>query len=153
MKPDLTVSRHEFYVLIVEEPEDFTLFFKRTPYPCLIWAGRSTSAAFKADLVRRLIQSNCRYVVCAGTECQAWETAADEAFVNSDADFNPPDERHVMTTAHEGESPDEVAFFFVNLTNFDDHDFRRYAVMFIGADESTRREVMARIEHYAKVAI
>ena len=43
------------------------------------------------------------------------------------------DAAHVMTTWHTGEPPDEVAFFFVCNTNFDDHDFKRYLVIHIGS--------------------
>ena len=43
---------------------------------------------------------------------------------------------HVMTTSHSDESPDDVAFFFVYNTNFDDHDFVRYLVLHIGVGET-----------------
>ncbi|HEX9952103.1 MAG TPA: hypothetical protein VGB53_10070 [Rubricoccaceae bacterium] len=38
----------------------------------------------------------------------------------------------------------------MTLTNFDDHDFSRYLVLFVGADGVARQEVMERVAHYAK---
>jgi hypothetical protein len=40
----------------------------------------------------------------------------------------------VMTTWHTGESVEDVVFFAFNLTNFDEHDFRKYLVLMIGHD-------------------
>lgn len=39
-------------------------------------------------------------------------------------------------TAHQGESPDGVAFSFVFLTNFDRHDFASDLVVHVGTGES-----------------
>ena len=53
-----------------------------------------------------------------------------------------------MTTWHEDENPDDVAFFFVLNTNFDDHDFDRYLVVHVG-DGQTREQVDAAVRRYA----
>jgi hypothetical protein len=43
-----------------------------------------------------------------------------------------------MTTWHDKEIPDDVAFFFVYNTNFDDITFDRYLILHIGTDPSAR---------------
>jgi hypothetical protein len=66
--------------------------------------------------------------------------------------LDDPDEvreaTHVMTTSHDGESPDDVAFFFVLSTNFDDHDFSRYLVLHIGSGP-VKAQVDAAVRKYA----
>ena len=55
---------------------------------------------------------------------------------------------HVMTTWHADESADDVVFFFVRNTNFDDHDFVCYLVLHVG-DGRTKEEVDAAVRKYA----
>jgi hypothetical protein len=94
------------------------------------------------------LESGCRYAICAGENCEAWHHAIDSHFVQQH--LNDPDEVwqavHVMTTSHAGETPDEVAFFFVLNTNFDYHDFTHYLVLHVGmgpakeqVDEAVRK--------------
>jgi len=59
-----------------------------------------------------------------------------------------------MTTWHAGESERDVAFFFVNNTNFDDYDFKKFLIVTMGADEAVlgrladavRRELLDKAE-------
>lgn len=37
-----------------------------------------------------------------------------------------------ILTRHADESPDDVAFFFVLNTNFNEHDFKRFLVLHVG---------------------
>jgi len=90
-----------------------------------------------------LIQSRCRYIVCGGLDCEQWHDDADLAWVELDI-VSPGNAPHVMTTWHEGESPEQVARFAENNTNFDEHDFRCLLVLVIGEDAS-RVEGMRRI--------
>jgi UDP-N-acetylmuramyl pentapeptide synthase len=48
---------------------------------------------------------------------------------------------HVMTTWHTDEPEQEVVFFAFNLTNFDEHDFRKYLVLTIGHDSVVRNRL------------
>lgn len=42
------------------------------------------------------------------------------------------DKLDVMTTWHEGEAADDVAFYFVNNTNFEEYVFERFLVLSVG---------------------
>ena len=148
MKPDRSVNGREFYSLVVEQTEDFALPFEQAPYPCLMWASKPTTPEFKAELARRLIESDCRYAVCGGTEHEEWEDAVDVEYVASDPDFDPPEERFVMTSSHE-DGADDTAFFFVHCTNFDEHDFRRYLVLLVGGGAQVRDGLLNLIESHA----
>jgi hypothetical protein len=58
------------------------------------------------------------------------------------------DAAHVMTTWHADESPDDVAFFFVLNTNFNEHDLKRFLVLHVG-DGHAKGEVDAAVRPHA----
>jgi len=90
----------------------------------------------RAQLAQDLLAAGCRYAVCAGQTCERWHLAVDCAFVDLGLDPEGPEweARYVMTTSHEGETIDDVVFFFVLCTNFDQHDFTDFLILQLGAD-------------------
>ncbi len=137
--------------LAIHAPDDFVSPFPGALFPCMVWDhdGRFTEAE-RSEVAKRLLQAGCRYAVCGGHNCEAWHDAVDLAFVRQHV--KDPDETrdavHVMTTWHTDETPDDVAFFFVLNTNFDDHDFRRYLVLHVG-DGRAKGEVDAAVRRHA----
>jgi hypothetical protein len=79
-----------------------------------------------------LIEQGCRYGVCFGFECSLWDDAIDWAFIATDPDYSPPDERFVMTSWHEGESLEATIFYLIKLTTFDDFKPRNFVVLMLG---------------------
>ena len=125
-----------FVAVVLDASGGFVLPFAGTPFPCLVWDhdGRSTDEQ-RLALARQLLDAGCRFVVCGGVNCEAWHDDVDTEFVRRH--LGEPedvlDAAHVSTTWHEGESVDEVAFYFVNCTNLHGHDFRRFLVLHVGA--------------------
>ena len=133
-------------------PEGFASPFPDTLFPCLIWDhdGHFTDAR-RSTVARALLKSGCRYAVCGGQSCEVWHDAVDTEFLQQHLD-DPEELRetvHVMTTWHVGESPDDVALFFVLNTNYDNHDFKRYLVLHVGIGK-TREQVDAAVRGYAR---
>jgi len=54
-----------------------------------------------------IIGAKCRYAVCWGNDCSAWDTAIDCAHIETDGNFDPPDETFVMTTWHEEQTVED----------------------------------------------
>ncbi len=79
-----------------------------------------------------LIEQGCRYGVCFGYECSLWDDALDWAFMVSDPDCNPPDDRFVMTSWHEDEPLEDVIFFFLQATACGDFTPQNFIVLMIG---------------------
>ena len=52
-----------------------------------------------------------------------------------------------MTTWHDDETVNDIMFFGLNNTNFDDHDFKRYLVLFIGHKNGLKEEVKIAIKN------
>ncbi len=137
--------------IAIDDTSGFVSPFPGSLFPCLIWDhnGRFTGEE-RSAVARALLEAGCRYVVCGGAGSEAWHDDVDEEFVSQH--LNDPEdvleELSIMTTYHDGESPDDVAFFFVRLTNFDDHDFKCYLVLHVGTGE-TMKQVDDAVRAYA----
>ena len=136
----------------IERPENVASPFSGELFPCLIWAHDGLfTAAGRTAVAKGLLEAGCRYAVCGGQNCEEWHDTVDEAFVEAHVDEpeSRQDAAFVMTTWHPGETPDDVAFFFVLNTNFDDHDFRRYLVLHVGTGLA-EREVDSAVQKYVR---
>jgi hypothetical protein len=137
--------------LTIESPGDFATPFHGEVFPCLLWdhRGRFTDAE-QAELAGRLLDAGCRYAVCGGAGCEAWHDAIDMECVTRHLDDSEEvrESMHIMTTWHDGETPDEVALFFVTCTNFGQHHFRRFLVVHVGSGKQ-RNEVDTAVRRYA----
>ena len=148
----LAESEDKIYgAIAIDGPEGFAFPFPDALFPCLIWDhdGHFTEPQ-RSTVARVLLKSGCRNAVCGGQSCEAWHDDVDTAFVQQHLD-DPEELReaaHVMTTWHDGESPDDVAFFFVLNTNFDNQYFTRYLVLHVGTSK-TREQVDAAVRRYA----
>jgi hypothetical protein len=68
---------------------------------------------------RQLVAAGCRYAMGFGVDADSWDTSVDIAFIESDPDLQPPEERFVMTTSHQDDSAEEVAAWLIWNTAFD----------------------------------
>ncbi len=86
----------------LERPFEFCSPFEGEDFVLLLFVKDTTiTPAEQASLSNQMIRQGCRYAVCAGHHCSTWDDSIDMAFLGTDANFNPPDERFVMTTWHE----------------------------------------------------
>jgi len=141
-----------FGAVTIQRPEDFIFPFPGFHYYCLIWdhEGRFNDVD-RSTVARALLESGCRYAVCAGNFCEEWHDAVDAVYETqhmddikeiSDADF-------VMTTWHKGASPDDVAFFFVMNTNFAEHNFQHYLTLHVGVSQAIEK-IESAVRKYAR---
>jgi hypothetical protein len=119
--------------------DDLGIPFGGETFVSMIWAADGTAGETdRTTVVRTLIDTGCRYIVCGGVNCEQWHDDADLVWVNLDLQSDPSRSEmpFVMTTWHNGESVDEVAVFAADCTNFDEHDFRSYVVLIVGEDSA-----------------
>jgi hypothetical protein len=106
-----------------------------TPFVCALFvADAGIDDEERMALSRQLVAAGCRYAVCAGIECSRWDDSIDFAYLETDANFDPPDETFVMTTWHEEASVAEVLEFALLHTNFGGHEFKHLLVLVLGED-------------------
>jgi hypothetical protein len=144
----------------IAQTDDFDLWFHsshrpysfRSPFSgkefalMLVVADPTVTETERAAVSEQIIRANCRYAVCAGHDCSRWDDSIDLAFIATDPNFSPPDERFVMTTWHENESLDDVAHYFQWNTMFADFVAERFLVVQLGGckpDEDAIRSAIA----------
>jgi hypothetical protein len=137
-----------FFLHALEPRDELPPPFGGEPYAALVWATRPTSDAQKQRIAHALIESGCGYVVCGGAQSEAWEEAADDAYLTQDLPDPVPDERFVMTSSHPREPPDEVVHFFVHATGMH-RDFARYLVLVVGPDEPVQERLTEAVREEA----
>jgi len=141
----LEISGREFFFQVLEKPEPFLPPYPGFSFPCLIWDARGS---WPRELVDRfadaVIASGCRYAVCAGVDCERWHDWIDESFLAQNLEGPDYEARFVMTSWHTGQSPNEVAFFLTGA-NFDQHDFRHFVVLQLGASPSIEADLRAAV--------
>jgi hypothetical protein len=97
----------------------------------------SQTAEERDKIASDLVASGCRYAVCSGFESSKWDDAVDLAFLDTSPDFDPPDEKFVMTSWHDQESLREIAEFFVRNTSFDFFEPAAFVIVAIGESPET----------------
>lgn len=144
MPPALHVAGRPFYALRIDRPEAFALPFAADAYACLLVAGAPADDPARADLADRLLLSGCRYAVCAGVDCVAWEYAVDDAVLGLEFDDLLAPGTAVITTSHADEPLADVAHFVVCCTG-PEGPLRDAPclVLLVGASEADEGEVLA----------
>lgn len=126
--------------------------FSGEQFACLLWNhGDARDVDRASALLESLLDGGCRYLVCGGDDCEWWHDMADELFVAKYLDSSEAEreENQVMTTWHADEPPEDVAFFFVFNTSFDDITFSRFLVLNLGS-EAKLSVVDARVQEQAR---
>lgn len=96
-------------------------------------ADETVTDAERARLSAEIVAAKCRYAVCWGLGCSAWDTTIDWAYLETDKDFNPPDNTFIMTSWHDDERiEDAIEFWWLN-TSFDDFLPTKFGILVVGA--------------------
>jgi hypothetical protein len=126
----------------IERPFDFRSPFDGRDFVLmLVVDDTSITDEEQSHLSSQIIQEGCRYAVCAGHRCSTWDDSIEWALLSRYPDFNPPDERFVMTSWHDNETLDDVVFFFLNHTSFNHFQAERFLIYFVGRNVEAEREV------------
>jgi hypothetical protein len=137
-----TRDSKEIWLHQIERPFVFEPPFPGHRYVAIVFSNDETATdAEQQAVTRSLFASGCRYGVFAGHACSEWETALDMACIESNPNYQPSDEAFTMTTAHEGESVEDIIFFGLTSTGFDSYDFDRFLILFVGSRAGFRDEV------------
>ena len=140
------MARREVRLVQTTRPFEYRSPFPNQEHTLLVCVhDDSITVDERRALSREIVAARCRYAVCWGHECSAWDTAIDLAYIETDENFDPPDETLVMTTWHEDEPiEDTIEFWWMN-TCFNDYESERFAVLIVGDDP----EMMSKIRSIA----
>jgi hypothetical protein len=136
----------DMHFLQIKRPYSFTSPFMEKEFVALIYAADENISDEERDaLSGQIVASGCRYAVCAGHRGSSWDESIDMAdILRSGVEVR--DENLVMTTWHDDESLEDIVFFFLNNTGFDDFTAERFVVLFVGEDGSYLRQIQREVE-------
>ena len=131
----------------IKRPFTFSAPFGGQDFALLLVVADATITNDERDaLSEEIVQQGCRYAVCTGSQCSKWDDSIDIAFIASDPNFSPPEERFIMTTWHENESMEDISDFFRWNTAFDSFVPRHYLAIIIGGDTENAQHVRSAID-------
>lgn len=134
----------------LERPYSFESPFRGRPYVLLL-ASRDplVPQAQMMDVASAIISSGCRWVCCAGDDCELWHNAIDFASVSRSHDSILSEEQDVMTTDHKGENWHDMVWFLFNCADTEATELKRFLILTLSGDrqyemmiEEAVREVM-----------
>ncbi len=127
----------------VESAADLSVPFGGAAFLVLLFvADPSITDMVCNEIASALVQSGCRYAVCAGAGCDAWHDAVDLAALGSDP---PRTAKDVMTTWHANESVDDVVEFFLRTAYFEPFQ-PNYLVVQVGLNPQLEADVREKVK-------
>ena len=103
---------------------------------CLHISDHTLTGDEQAKLSADIVRQGCRYAVCAGYKCSSWDDSVDMADLERN-NWEVRDDTFVMTTWHENESIEDIVFFFLNNTSFDNWIPDNFLVLVLGDERAT----------------
>jgi hypothetical protein len=121
--------------------------FDGEDYCAVIWAcDGSLDLDARCKVLSSLIVTGCRYIVCAGANCERWHDEADETWVmqdiQSDADHKLP---FIQTESHSHEWPSEVVSWALGQATCDGRPLTKFVVIVAGEAPAVLSESLAEL--------
>jgi hypothetical protein len=96
----------------------------------------------QATISQAIVASGARYVAAWGYKCSSWDDSVDLAYLETDPNFQPPDDTFITTTWHENESAEEAFEFLWMCGLIDDVYPKTVCAFFIGKNAEAEAEIM-----------
>lgn len=137
-----TNEERRLYLEELTQPYHLSEPFKQEAYVCILLVNDLwVTDQEQGHISKQLIETGCRYAVCAGQQCSSWETAIDTAYISTDENYSPPEETLVMTTCHENESLTDILFHGLMCAFIDYEIPTRILILFIGPNEELKTDI------------
>jgi hypothetical protein len=101
-------------------------------FKCVIWTTSAMGNAWRSQVSEALVAARVRYMAAGGLDGTLWDDSVDWAFLDTDPDFDPPDERFVLTEWFDGYSLESVLWCGFHMATFDDLWFNQLLVLWVG---------------------
>ncbi|CAN5188262.1 hypothetical protein BH11PSE5_BH11PSE5_00770 [soil metagenome] len=116
-------------------PDQPMPYMEPKPYRAVLIAEQPASQAWRDEVIKWLVGSECLYFVAWGIACEEWHDAMDWAVLEA-FDFGEiPDDKFVMTTWHAKEKLSEALWFAGNCAFHPDVDLTDTVVVHVSLSE------------------
>jgi len=144
VEPLLRTERGEVWVGWVSRPFGLLSPFGGEDFALMLHvAADDVTVEEQTALSEAIVAEGCRYAICSGHEASSWDDSLDYAFLETDAELDPPDEEFVMTIWSEDEELQEAAWTFLWASDYEGFTARRYLALVVGGGELDRRALEA----------
>lgn len=132
--------RNSNSLFFFDKTQDFNDFYILKKYPDVVmlsaWDLDSSNYGDVKPLIEKLLDSGCKYFVCAGEYSELLHDFIDDVIWEKSINNGLDDSIHIMTTWHDTDTEEETAEFFLYLTDVRDS----YLVAFLeeGRSEDDR---------------
>lgn len=99
---------------------------------CIVWSTAETEHPWRNEVADRLVADRVRYAGLGGVQADIWHDAVDWAHLGSSPDFDPPEDRFVMTDGSGKDSLAELLWESFHICGFDDLWFYQLVVVWVG---------------------
>lgn len=146
------VENRRLWLLDLERPYRFVSPFDGHEFAVLIVAQDATiTPDEQMELSEQLVHQGCRYALAMGIDASSWDTSLDLAYIQSDPLLEPPDDKFLMTTWHDGEPPEDVAEWLILGTSFENFVPVNFLILSLGPPgELQERVVNAAMDRFLK---
>jgi len=125
-------------ITTIQKPFDLSSIEVKAPFICLLYASQEDVTDDEMMSVANwLVDSGCRYAVCAGLKCSAWHDTIDTADISRD----PNNKNLIMTTWHENQTSEDVVWYWLNLANFEDIALENYLALLVGTSNVIEEKI------------
>ncbi len=138
-------DEYEVWFATIERPFLFSSPFVGDFALMLVVIDSKITVEEREFISDEIVRQGCRYAVCTGHECSKWDDSIDFAFIATDPEFSPPDDRMVWTTWHENELLVDVAEYFRWNTTIANFVPCRFLALCLGGDTVAEGEVRSAI--------
>jgi hypothetical protein len=116
----------------LRRPLAFRSPFGGEEFVLLLADGLGATEEERRAMAAELMRQGCRYAICSGRGCVAWEDDIDWAVVAAELRGEFPIDRVVMTTSHPGWAATEIVDWLFDFTSIEDFEPRRFLVLILG---------------------
>jgi hypothetical protein len=131
-------------IATIKKSSDTSSIEVKTPFACLLYSNQEKASSDEIESVANwLVNSGCRYTVCAGAKCEEWHDMIDTADIIRD----PNTQNLITTTWHENEPIEDVVWHWLNLTDFEDIAFENYLALLVGDSKAIEEKIREAINN------
>lgn len=151
MKQILLTADRDIRIDCLERPFDFRSPFDGKEFVLMLVVIDTTiNAAEQHALSVQIVEQGCRYAVCAGHQCSTWDDSIDMTLLYEHPDYNSPDDKMIMTTWHDNEPYDDIVYYFLNLTSFNEFVAERFIICCLGRNAGIESEIERRVSDHSR---
>jgi hypothetical protein len=123
-----------YFHMSLDEPGEFRGRFGGNRFGCLMWDAVGTfDSGARAALAARVVAAGCRYVVCGGKYCEAWQVAFHRAIFDLFQERAKPGERYCGYT-HGAEEAVARCFVRPPPSETEEESITTFLVLQVGGD-------------------